>query len=188
MSMASDVDNERIFVGTANGEIKVFSYSRDSFKLMTTLSGHTGTVRALHFEASEQYLFSGGFDFNAMIWKIGERGSESAESKRVGLLRGGSPSRIKSVNFCPIRRQVFAGHQNGMLTTWNTRDGSVLNVVPLHTSDIVDLLWNQEKEQLISCSRDGFSNVWSLKSDYQANQDIPIFEKKDLYAKIMLAE
>jgi WD40 repeat protein len=187
-SMTAEIANERFFVGLASGDVKVFSYSRDNFKLLTTLSGHAGIVRSLHFEVSDQYLFSGGFDNSVMIWKIGTRGDESSESKRVGILRGGPPSKIKAVNFSSKRRQVFAGHQNGALTVWNTRDGSVLNVICPHAADIVDLIWNEEKEQLISCSRDGFTNVWSFKSDHAKNNDVPIFEKKDLYAKIMLAE
>ncbi len=187
-SIAAESRNERFFAGHESGDIKIFSYSKDNFKLMTTLSGHTTVVRSLHYEPLDNYLFSGGFDYSVMVWKIGSRGDESLESKRVGILRGGPPSKVKSVTFSSKRKQVFAGHQNGAITVWNTRDGSILNVICPHVSDVVDLIWNEEKDQLISCSRDGFANVWSYKDAQSKNSDIPIFEKKDLYAKIMLAE
>jgi WD40 repeat protein len=187
MAMHPDAANQRVFFGTESGKVLVYSYARDSLKQMISFEGHVGVVRALFYDPTEQYLFSGGFDCSVMIWKVGPPGDEGSGGRKVGVLRGGPPSRIKAVVFCPTRRQVMAGHQNGAITFWNTRDGSVLNVVQPHVLDVVDLQWFSEEQKLVSCSRDGFCSIWSLKPD-ALSVDPPVYEKKDLYAQLMLPE
>lgn len=189
MSMFVDKETSRVFVGLNSGNISIFDYSRDILKLSHTLvGGHVSTVRALYFDPRESYLFSGGFDFSIVIWKIGPPGDESLNSRKVGVLSGGPPSKIKSVVFCPKRRHVFSGHDNGCVAIWSTRDGSLLNVFDAGTSGVVNLQWWMDEEKLLTECRDGYATLWSLGNSIPIVQHPPVFVKRDLYAQIMLSK
>lgn len=40
-------------------------------QLITTLKGHTGSIRALEWNSEQQLLFSGSFDHSVVVWDIG---------------------------------------------------------------------------------------------------------------------
>lgn len=45
-------------------------------KEITTFKGHTGSIRTLGWDPSQQRLFSGSFDQSVIVWDIGgQRGT-----------------------------------------------------------------------------------------------------------------
>lgn len=39
--------------------------------LITTLKGHTGSIRTMAWDSEKQLLFSGSFDQSVIVWDIG---------------------------------------------------------------------------------------------------------------------
>lgn len=45
--------------------------SNNGVSVITTLKGHSGSVRTLSWDSERQMLFSGSFDQSVIVWDIG---------------------------------------------------------------------------------------------------------------------
>lgn len=160
MSFEGDLAENRVFLGTTRGLVHIVDFAHGQLHVVGVLNGHDSVIRALCYEpkASFRYLFSGDFDGIVNIWKVGPRGDEGI-ARSVGLLKGGPPSKIKSIAFCVELMYAFVGHDCGSLAIWNTKNATLVSVVKLHTAGIVSLTWVYVTRLLLSVSRDGRSSV-----------------------------
>eukprot|EP01135_Chromosphaera_perkinsii_P000373 Nk52_evm20s78 gene=Nk52_evmTU20s78 len=89
-SIVYDSETKHAFVGEFNGTITLLQLSEGNVKELSTLTGHTGSVRGLAWDPKRQLLFSGSFDTSAMIWDIGGKKGVtydlSAHSKKIKAL------------------------------------------------------------------------------------------------------
>lgn len=74
--------------------------------IVTTLKGHTGSIRSLTWDVARQMLFSGSFDHSIIVWDIGGQQGNAYElqghhNKVVKLLT------LNRGNECRFRFQLF---------------------------------------------------------------------------------
>lgn len=66
-----DFASKYAFIGDYSGAISVLRINDTGHQLVTTIKGHSGSIRSLAWDAKRQQLFSGGFDQNVVVWDIG---------------------------------------------------------------------------------------------------------------------
>lgn len=96
-----DSQSKYAFVGDYSGQITMLKLDNNGATLVTTLKGHTGSVRVLNWAPLPQLLFSGSFDQTIIVWDIGGQKGTAYElqghsNKVTGLWYVGSCERLMS--------------------------------------------------------------------------------------------
>jgi len=79
MSIAFDELTKHCFVGDFSGNILFCKLNEADCQLITTLSGHTGSVQTLLWEPEAEWLFSGSYDNTVIVWDIGTKQGRAIE-------------------------------------------------------------------------------------------------------------
>jgi WD40 repeat protein len=65
------MQSKHAFIGDYNGHITMLKIEETTYKPITTLKGHSASIRCLVWDSTKQMLFSGGFDKMIICWDIG---------------------------------------------------------------------------------------------------------------------
>lgn len=66
-----DAQSKHAFVGDYSGQITMLKLDNNGPSIITTLKGHSGSIRSLTWDIARQMLFSGSFDHTIIVWDIG---------------------------------------------------------------------------------------------------------------------
>lgn len=66
-----DALSKYVFVGDYSGQITMLKLSGTGATLVTTMKGHSGSVRSLYWAEGPQLLFSGSQDQSVIVWDVG---------------------------------------------------------------------------------------------------------------------
>jgi WD40 repeat protein len=91
------------------------------------------------------------------IFDIGNLGKEK-NTKRVGATQGKPKQRI--VIWRDYGREIISGDEDGIVTFWYSKDGTPLYALKAHSGAITQMRWNEDTQQLITCSKDKNVKVW----------------------------
>ncbi|CAF3413697.1 unnamed protein product [Rotaria sp. Silwood1] len=112
MSLALDELSRQCFVGDSNGNIHFLRINTDNkFQIITTLSGHTGSVQTLFWESEVEWLFSGSFDTSIVVWDIGTH-------KGVALELNGHYDRLVGISYDKLRKLLITCSADGNIGVW----------------------------------------------------------------------
>lgn len=71
-----DSQTKYAFVGDYSGLITMLKLDNSGVIIISTLKGHSGSVRTLAWDPDRSMLFSGSFDQTIIVWDIGgQRGN-----------------------------------------------------------------------------------------------------------------
>jgi WD40 repeat protein len=70
-SLQFDAQTKHAFVGDYSGQITMLKLDNSGPSVITTLKGHSGSVRSLAWDSERQMLFSGSYDQTVIVWDIG---------------------------------------------------------------------------------------------------------------------
>ncbi|XP_071447598.1 WD repeat and FYVE domain-containing protein 2 [Hetaerina americana] len=119
LALKYDVESRHVFVGDYSGQIAMLkvdppldSVSNCAITLVTTLKGHTGSVRCLAWDAGERLLFSGSFDHSVIVWDIGGRKGTAYELQ-------GHHKVVASLCYASAAKQLISGGEDSTLFFWN---------------------------------------------------------------------
>jgi len=68
-----DDTSQHAFIGDYSGSISMLKLDDSGATVITKLSGHSGSIGALAWDPQRQWLFSGSYDQNVIVWDIGGR-------------------------------------------------------------------------------------------------------------------
>lgn len=157
MSLVYDGEGERVLVGTDKNELVLLDIRGNMFRVLKTLSGHSGTVRSLEFVAEAMLLLSGG-DRTCVAWNMCKRGQAVSRCRPLAAFRGGPQSSVRSVMYCRSQKEVLSGCDNGMIAVWNTKSATVKLVLHAHNAEVTFMRWLGDN-QFLTASRDGTIKV-----------------------------
>jgi WD40 repeat protein len=167
-----DADTERCFIANHNQQILIYSFADCPGKLtpslLHTLSGHSSTIRCLHYNPVDKLLFSGAADYNVGIWTIHTNNtdkfnnSEISRSRIVGWLKNGPQKGVKAVAYLHSLRQVVTGLDGGKVGVWNVNSGKLLYTFKPHQNSVVSLVWLEGPKILLTASLDGYVKFWKF--------------------------
>ena len=93
------------------------------------------------------------------IFDINLPGKEKL-AKRIGNTIGRPKQRV--VIWRDHGREIISGDEEGMVTFWYSKEGTPLFVLKAHNGPVTQMRWNEELQQLITCSKDKTIKVWHL--------------------------
>ena len=112
LSLALDELSRQCFVGDANGNVHFLKIQPDNkCKLNTTLTGHTGGVQSLFWDAEKEWLFSGSFDTSVVLWDIGAH-------KGRALELNGHTDRLVGMHYDRARQLLMTCSADGRIGIW----------------------------------------------------------------------
>ncbi|KAL8595582.1 WD repeat and FYVE domain-containing protein 2 [Nucella lapillus] len=120
-----DEQSKYAFVGDYSGQISVLKLMDTTFELITTLKGHTGSVRSLAWDVDRQLLFSGSFDNGIIVWDIGGKKGTAFELQ-------GHRDKVQGLVYTNGTKQLISASDNGILGVWD------MNVKRTETPEWVD--------------------------------------------------
>lgn len=138
--------SRHVFISGQGGQIVMLKLEQDNtYKHVTTLQGHIGSVRALLWEPMSKWLFSAGSDNMIICWDIGGR-------KGTAYALQGHRSRVTSLCFDDDTRTLLSGGEDCSVVAWNM-DAKRLEAPHWLDSD--------------SCQRCNRPFFWNLKAMYE---------------------
>ncbi|KAI0226883.1 WD repeat and FYVE domain-containing protein 2 [Lamellibrachia satsuma] len=111
-SLQFDSQSRYVFIGDYSGEISMLVINETSFKLITTLKGHSGSVRCLAWDEQKRFLFSGSFDQSLIMWDIGEWKGTVYELQ-------GHHNKIQAVAFASLSKQLVSTCDDRVVAFWD---------------------------------------------------------------------
>lgn len=111
-ALVFDSQSKFAFVGDYSGIITMLRLDPGGAHVFTSLKGHTGSIRALAWDSSNQRLFSGSFDQTVIVWDIGGRQGTAYELQ-------GHQNKVTSLCFAPSKRLLISGGEDSVLVFWD---------------------------------------------------------------------
>ncbi|XP_029189968.1 WD repeat and FYVE domain-containing protein 2-like isoform X2 [Acropora muricata] len=141
-SLQFDAESKHVFVGDYGAHISIIKLENNSPSLVTTLNGHSGSVRALAWDPDKRLLFSGSFDESIIIWDIG--GNQGTAFELHGHL-----SKVQDLCYAPHAKKLISCSEDGIVRIWD------MNVKRQETPE-----WSQSDV----CERCGGPFFWNFKA------------------------
>ncbi|XP_070538975.1 WD repeat and FYVE domain-containing protein 2-like [Ptychodera flava] len=107
-----DGESKHAFVGDYAGSISVLKVEDNNCSLITTLKGHSGSIRSMAWDIERRLLFSGSFDQSIIVWDIGGQQGTAYELQ-------GHTEKVQALAYSSQSRQLFSGGADNRIVIWN---------------------------------------------------------------------
>ncbi|KAL1124551.1 hypothetical protein AAG570_001177 [Ranatra chinensis] len=111
-ALVFDEKSKHAFVGDYSGVITMLKIGGGGAREITTLKGHTGSIRALEWDPAGQRLFSGSFDQTIIVWDIGGRRGTAYELQ-------GHRNKVTSLCYASLVRKLISGGEDSVMIMWD---------------------------------------------------------------------
>ena len=117
------------------------------------IQAHSLWIWAIAFSPNGRYLASGSADTDIKIWNV--------ETGKCDLNLDRSLNKVMSIAFHP-NGQMLASGDGKLIELWDIRTGESIQTFPGHTDTVLDLVFDLERNTLISSSIDSTIKIWSI--------------------------
>lgn len=111
-SLQFDDQSKHAFVGDYSGHVVMLKVEESECKVITTLKGHSGSIRCLAWDAERQLLFSGSFDQMIVVWDIGGQQGTAFELQ-------GHHNKVSSLCYSAPSKQLISAGEDAVIAFWN---------------------------------------------------------------------
>ena len=115
-------------------------------------------IRGLAVSSAENFLVAGCKDGLITVYDLGQPGKERLAKELVSFM-GKDGVRLVAWREKP-RREIITADETGVVTVWDLKQQSPIYVMQAHTGPVTLLEWQEEKQQLITCSKDKSIKIW----------------------------
>ena len=143
-------DGKLLASGQQDGTICFWDSSRENLRC---IEAHSLWIWGLTFSPDGRYLASGSADTTIKIWNV--------ETKECHLNLSDPINKVMSVVFHPNGR-MLAGGDGKEIKLWHTETGELIQTYGGHTDIVLDLVFDLERNILISSSIDSTIRIWSV--------------------------
>ncbi|KAK9888618.1 hypothetical protein WA026_000847 [Henosepilachna vigintioctopunctata] len=107
-----DTQSKHAFVGDYSGTITMLKLENNGLSVVTTLKGHSGSVRSLAWDMERNMLFSGSFDRTVIVWDIGGQQGHAYELQ-------GHHNKVSALYYLSSTKQLVSAGEDGVLVFWD---------------------------------------------------------------------
>ncbi|HBB33034.1 MAG TPA: WD40 repeat domain-containing protein [Cyanobacteria bacterium UBA8803] len=162
-ALAISSDEQLLASGATDKTIKVRSLHTG--KILSTLTGHLGSVSAIALHPHQPILVSGSWDTTIKVWNLENISlSNQLASDRLILTYRGHESKINTVAISPDGQVVGSGSQDGKIDLWHIRTGEVIDAIALHTNGVTSLAFTPNGQTLVSGGAECTIHLWDWQS------------------------
>ncbi|XP_072180306.1 WD repeat and FYVE domain-containing protein 2-like [Diadema setosum] len=134
-----DEDSKHAFVADYSGQITVLRVGDNSHQVITTLQGHSGSIRCLTWDREKKLLFSGSFDQSIIAWDIGGQKGTAYELQ-------GHLGKVDAICYSARSRHLISGGDDARIVVWDM-DERRKETPDWHESDVCEkcgdpFFWN----------------------------------------------
>ncbi|XP_062521405.1 WD repeat and FYVE domain-containing protein 2-like [Corticium candelabrum] len=112
MTVQFDAESQHAFVGDYSGAIHVIKLEKRSLTIVTTLKGHSGSVRAMAWDHERRLLFSGSYDQTVIVWDIGSQ-------KGTAFELNGHMAPVCGLSYSQHTRKLLSSGHDQKLVVWD---------------------------------------------------------------------
>lgn len=121
---------------------------------------------------AENYVAAGCQDGTINIFDLGAPGKERLAKSMVNL-QGKTGVRCLQWREKP-RRELIAGHADGIVTVWDFKQQKPIFVLQAHTDAITKMEWHEDKQVLMTCAKDKCFKIWNFPNLWVDEQSVDL--------------
>uniref|UniRef100_A0A6G1S5K9 WD repeat and FYVE domain-containing protein 2 n=1 Tax=Aceria tosichella TaxID=561515 RepID=A0A6G1S5K9_9ACAR len=140
-----DPQSKHVFVAEQNGQISMLKLEQNSCRHITTLHGHSASIKSLLWDPFNKWLFSAGADKVITCWDIGGCKGTAHELQ-------GHRNRIGALCYSRMNKMLISGGEDCAIIAWN-----------MEAKRMEAPQWS-ESDDCQRCKRPFF---WNFKSMYE---------------------
>ncbi|XP_019865100.1 WD repeat and FYVE domain-containing protein 2 [Aethina tumida] len=111
-SLEFDSQTKHAFIGDYSGQITMLKLDNNGASVITTLKGHSGSVRSIAWDMERQMLFSGSFDQTIIIWDIGGQQGNAYELQ-------GHHNKVSALCYLRTSKKLISAGEDSVLVFWD---------------------------------------------------------------------
>lgn len=129
---------------------------RRPWKLHRVIQGHTGWVRSVDVDPSNEWFASGGSDRMIKIWDLA--------SGVLRLTLTGHTHTVRAVRVHPQLKYLFSAGEDNMVKCWDLEQNKVIRHYHGHLSGVYCMDVHPEEHTLFTGSRDSSVRMWDIRT------------------------
>ena len=129
---------------------------RRPWKLHRVIQGHTGWVRSIDVDPSNEWFATGSTDRTIKIWDLA-----------TGVLRltlTGHTHSVRAVRVHPQLKYLFSAGEDNMVKCWDLEQNKVIRHYHGHLSGVYCMDVHPEEHLLFTGSRDSSVRMWDIRT------------------------
>lgn len=177
-AMVHDMQRNILFIASGSGEVFILNCLPTTPELLKKVeTDHKVCIRGLSRSVNcggfwlntnrpgikggqtQNFLLASDINGYITVFDIGNPGKES-NTKRIGFTQGKPKQRI--VLWRDHGREIISGDEDGKVTFWLSKEGTPLTVIDAHFGPVTQMRFNEDTQQLITCSKDKTIKIWQL--------------------------
>lgn len=147
-------------ISDAKGNLHLYNSTGSPEHLISLQVDSRSEIKGLALNGSENYIAAGCQDGTINIFDLGAPGKERL-AKLFVCLQGKTDVRCLQWREKP-RRELIAGHADGIVTIWDFKQQKPIFVLQAHTSAITKMEWHEDKQALLTCAKDKCFKIWQF--------------------------
>ncbi|HEY9602642.1 MAG TPA: WD40 repeat domain-containing serine/threonine-protein kinase, partial [Allocoleopsis sp.] len=155
-SVAISPDGKWLASGNDDKTIRVWNL--ETGRVVSTLTGHSQSVKSVAFSPDGTMLASGSDDQTVKLWNL-------SNFQEIYTFSGHAHA-VKSVAFSPDGNLLASGSWDKTIKLWNVQTGIAENTLAGHTLQVAALAFSPCDNILASASCDRTIRLWELRDRY----------------------
>ncbi|CEO97880.1 WD domain, G-beta repeat [Plasmodiophora brassicae] len=131
------------------------------WKLMRVISGHTGWVRSVSVDVSNEWFATGSADRTIKIWDLA--------SGQLKLTLTGHVHTVRGVAISARHPYLFSVGEDKMVKNWDLETNRVIRSYHGHLSGVYTCALHPTLDILVTGARDSTARVWDMRTKAQVH-------------------
>jgi len=126
------------------------------WKLTRVISGHTGWVRCVAVDPTNEWFCTGSADRCIKIWDLA--------SGNLKLSLTGHVSTVRALQVSPRHPYLFSAGEDKQVKCWDLEYNKVIRHYHGHLSAVYSMALHPTIDVLVTCGRDSTARVWDMRT------------------------